>query len=444
MRFSLPRMLIAWTAGILLLASGGLRVDQVDADDSQATKLLVDIGTPGRRSVPIALPSTKGADPIANELWKVVRRDLELSGWFDIIDEKAFIEPATAGIRPGQFSFQDWKVPGAAVLAKTSVSKTPEKVRAEVWIYDVAGAKKLDARAFSGKSGAVRNVGHRVANAIVKAVTGQDSIFNTRFAAVSKRTGNKEIYLLDVDGYGVVSVTRNGSINLKPSWSPTGSALLYTSYRAGNPDLFVADLAKGTTRRLSSRTGLNIGGAWSPSGELIALTLSPGGNSDIHTIDPYAGRTVKRLTSYRGIDTSPTWSPDGSKLAFVSERSGSPQIYVMPAGGGEARRTSFVGSHNTDPAWSPDGERLAFVSRDGNFDVFTVGVDGRSALRVTQGQGDNEDPSWSPDGRYLAFASTRKGGSHVWLSTADGYHQVQVTQGSGNWSNPAWSPGLSW
>ena len=59
-----------------------------------------------------------------------------------------------------------------------------------------------------------------------------------------------------------------GSINLKPRWSPTGTALSYVGYAAGNGDLYVADLAKGAIRRVSSRPGLNTGGAFSPLSRL--------------------------------------------------------------------------------------------------------------------------------------------------------------------------------
>jgi TolB protein len=403
------------------------------------------IGGPGRRDLPVAVPWPVGDNEAADrEFWGVVRRDLEISGWFTVIDPNAFVERKGAGIRPGEFSFEDWRVPNAAVLAKTSLAVDGGKVRSEVWVYDVAGAAKLDARAFSANGTSSRSVGHRVANAIIKAVLGVDSIFNTRLAAVNSRSGNKEIYLLDVDGFGAMPVTRNGSINLQPSWSPTGSALLFTSYRSGNPDLYVADLSKGTTRKLSARRGLNIGGAFSPRGDTVALTLSSGGNSDIYLIEPTAGDELARLTSDSGIDTSPSWSPDGSQIAFVSERSGGAQVYVMSASGGGARRVTFDGNYNTDPAWSPKGDRIAYVSRAGHFDVFTVGVDGRGVQRVTQGQGDNEDPTWSPDGRYLAFSSNRSGASHLWLATADGYHQVQITQDKGGWSSPAWSPGVNW
>jgi len=418
-----------------------------DAPRAQGTLATWGLTYPGKRNLPIAIPRPKGGEGVAlDEFWSVVRRDLEISGWFKVLDPAAFVEPSSAGVRLGEFDFADWKVPGAAVLAKTVVTATSGtgSARAEAWVYDVAGGARLDARAFTGQPERIRTLAHRVSNAIIEAVTGERGIFDTRFAAVNARSGNKEIYIVDVDGHGAVQITRNGSINLAPAWSPDGGSLVYTSYRAGNPDLYVTDLSNTKTRRVSARMGLNTGGTWSPFQRVLAVTLSFNGNSDIYTVNADSGEQIARLTNAPGIDTSAAFSPDGAQIAFVSERSGGAQIYVMPAAGGEARRVTFHGSHNTDPAWSPDGTKLAYVSRDGNFDVFTCGLDGRGVIRITQGQGDNEDPSWSPNGQYVAFSSTRTGTGQIWISTADGYHHVQVTQDKGGWSNPTWSPSLTW
>ncbi|MBN1335285.1 MAG: Tol-Pal system beta propeller repeat protein TolB [Deltaproteobacteria bacterium] len=426
-----------------LLLAFGLAPSDVAGQEPTARPVFR-LGSPGRKDTPIAVPSPQGGDAAtAQEFWAVVRRDLEISGWFSVIDPAAFVEPAGTGVRPGEFDFQDWRIPGAAVLAKTTLETAADKVRSEVWVYDVAGAQKLDARAFSAGSGRTRDVAHRVADAIIRAVTNKDSIFGTRFAAVNDRTGTKEVYVLDVDGYGARPITRNGAINLQPRWSPEGRSLAWTSYRAGKPDLYTVDLTSGTIRRVSARPGLNSGGAWHPKGGLLALTLSFDRDPDIYTIDP-SGRQVGRLTDHPGIDTSPAWSPDGSRLAFVSDRSGGAQVYLMNADGSGVRRVTFHGSQNTSPAWSPRGDRIAFVGRDGAFDVLTCAPDGTGLVRITQGQGDNEDPSWSPDGQYLAFSSTRTGSGQIWISTADGGYHVQVTLDKGGWSNPAWSPRLDW
>ena len=408
-------------------------------------KVMLDITAPGRQAIPLALPRPVGDNAKANELYDVVVRDLELSGWFKIIDPAAYLEPAGTGVQPGQFKYEDWETPGAVALAKSGLSAPAAgKLRAEVWVYDVLGHQKLGAKAFTTDGAQVRTLAHRIAGEIIFQITGQKAPFNTKFAYAGTGTGNKEIYLVDFDGAGKVAVTKNGSININPGWSPRGNAVAFTSFLAGNPDLYVADLSKGEIRRLSSREGMNTGPAWAPGGGLLAATLSPGGNPDIYTMDPSTGKQISRLTDGPGIDVSASWSPDGKRIAFVSDRSGGAQIYVMNANGSGVKRVTFQGSQNTDPAWSPDGSSIAFVSREGVFDIFTVGVDGSNLTRITQGMGDNEDPSWSPDGSYLAFSSTRTGASHIWMATKDGVHQVQLTQGGGGYTNPNWSPSLEW
>ena len=87
---------------------------------------------------------------------------------------------------------------------------------------------------------------------------------------------------------------------------------------------------------------------------------------------------VTRLTRSPFIDMSATLSPDGTQIAFVSDRGGSPQLYLMSAAGGDARRLTFQGGNNTTPRWSPraDKPQIAFTGRDekGVFDVFIYDV----------------------------------------------------------------------
>jgi len=436
---------LSWS--LVTAATAALFLGSAEQQPAEAAKIYVEVDKPGGKNLPLSLPTPKGESSEADQFWRTVWRDLEISGYFHLVDPDAYVENGSAGVEPGTFDYDDWDISDTVVLAKSKLTGSGDKLRSEIWVYDVPGTRKLGAKAFSGKPDQVRRLAHKTADEILRQVTGKAGIFNTRFAAVNSGTGNKEIYLVDIDGEGVVQLTRNRSINLSPAWAPAGDRIAFTSYRSGNPDLYIADLNSGRTHRLSSRPGLNTGGAFSPSGGLLALTLtSGGGETDIFTIDPSAGSQIAQLTKGNGIDVSPAWSPGGDQVAFASDRTGSPQIYVMDASGSGARRLTFQGGYNTDPAWSPTGDAVAYVTRgeNGSFDIMTVSPSGDEPRRITQLQGSNEDPTWSPDGRYLAFVSNRTGSNQIWVSTADGRHQTQITRGYGGWSNPSWSPELAW
>ncbi|MGH9463556.1 MAG: prolyl oligopeptidase family serine peptidase, partial [Vicinamibacteria bacterium] len=112
----------------------------------------------------------------------------------------------------------------------------------------------------------------------------------------------------------------------------------------------------------------------SPDGKHIAYVLAvprdPFEEEDgpawqeLHVVDengashPYVtgATTVQRVA----------WTPDGKSLSFLAEREGDEErsLYVLPLGGGEARK---VLSHETaisDYAWAPDGQRVAFLAEE--------------------------------------------------------------------------------
>ena len=74
---------------------------------------------------------------------------------------------------------------------------------------------------------------------------------------------------------------------------------------------------------------------------------------------PTVGGRPERLTSTKAVDGAPRVSPDGSSVLFVSDREGSkkPQPWVLPMGGGEARRLSELKDGVASGAWSPTAER---------------------------------------------------------------------------------------
>ena len=388
---------------------------------------------------PLAVPDTKYSSDksTARMVQNILRRDLDLSGLFKVLpNDSFFFDPKAEGMDKKKINFQNWFNVGAQGLIKSEVKRSGKTISLDLRLYlvDKKARAKLDWKAGLGKD-KVRKKVHAFVNAVVKYYTGEMGIFGTRIAYVRKVKGRKQVYVMDMDGSNVGSITKNRSINLFPTMA--GGAVFYTSYAHDNPDLWVS--RGGKKKKISSRRGQNTGASY--CGGKLALTLSMGGqNADIYVINAKNGKLVKRLTNQASIDTSPSWNPSCTKIAFVSGRAGTPQIYTMNADGSNQKRLTFKGKYNTSPEWSPKGDAIVFSAREkrGRFDIFVSDLEGRIE-RLTQDQGNNEDPSFSPDGRYVVFTSSRGGrGKGLWMMTLDGEIQKRLTKGGG-YSSPTWA-----
>jgi TolB protein len=402
----------------------------------------IEISAPGQQTLPMALtrflPQDGAAVPaVADELQEVLRADLDLAGLFRFVDPAAFLDDAgKVGLFSTQVDFSQWQLLGAEVLVKGAYTVQGEQLTVEARLFDVPNRRLLTGRRFVGRLQDVRRIAHAFADEILKTMTGEGGPFAARIAFISTRSGNKELWLMDVDGRNPLRLTDHRSIVLNPDFSPTGKELLFTSYRAGNPDLYRKEVFTGREVRLSSQASLNIAGRYAPDGGSLALTLSRDGDPEIYLL-AMSGAIRKRLTTSFGVDVDPSWSPDGRQLAFVSSRLGSPQIFILDVGNGTIRRLTANGKYDATPAWSPKGERIVFARQEGSrFDLYSIRPDGTDERRLTFGPGSAEHPRWSPDGRFLVYSVEKGGKRALWMTRADGTGERQV---AAEGSHPAWS-----
>ncbi|MCY4473859.1 MAG: hypothetical protein OXC83_00275, partial [Chloroflexi bacterium] len=209
---------------------------------------------------------------------------------------------------------------------------------------------------------------------------------------------DRDIYVMNADGSGVVRLTDNDADDGSPAWSPDGRRIAFDSNRDGDWEIYVM-------------------------------------NAD--------GSGVVRLTD-DSRRVFPSWSPDGRRIAFVSGRDGNYEIYVMNADGTAIVRLTHTDNRELHPSWSPDGGRIAFSSnRDGDdHDIYVMNADGSGVVRLTDNDDTNTHPDWSPDGRRIAFYSDRDGDGDIYVMDADGSGVVRLTDNDADDWYPAWSPGV--
>ncbi len=408
----------------------------------------IDITKGNLRAMPVAIVPFFGADnearALAGRISDIISNDLARSGLFRPIDRKAHIERISSLNSIPRFG--DWRLIKAEALALGKLTRLPgERIKAEFRLWDVFSGRQLTGEQFTANAQNWRRIGHIIADAIYKRLTGESGYFDTRIVFIDetgpKNKRVKRLALMDQDGQNVRTLTRGNALVLTPRFSPTRQQITYMSYAGGRPRVYLLNIDTGQKELVGDFPGMTFSPRFSPDGNKIILSQQDGGSANIFVMD-LRSRRIKRLTKTKSIDTSPCFSPTGRQIVFESDRSGSQQIYVMNADGSQARRISRQGGRYSTPVWSPRGDLIAFTKQTGG--RFLIGImrpDGSGERILTEGF-HNEGPTWAPNGRVLMFfreSRTKTGGPKLYSVDLTGHHEQSVPTPSFA-SDPAWSP----
>lgn len=275
-----------------------------------------------------------------------------------------------------------------------------------------------------------------------------------------------QIYRLSLDGGEAERLTELDGDPGGLAWSPDGSRISFvytpsdppeTGRLPGSAPLKKAAEAKAEKKELPAPSYIRV---TNMRYKFDGRGFLPKARAHIHVLD-LATREVRALTSGPFDHEPPVWSPDGNWLAFGANRDPDndynfgvvSDIWVMPAEGGEPRNVTPQPGVAFAPSWSPDGRRIAFLGHSKendwwgwwNYHVWVVPAGGGEARDLTpsldrmaadvMGSDMNDfhepmRPVWSRDGSKIYHQSTDSGSVHLCAVPSAGGKVEQLTQGA--------------
>ncbi len=285
-------------------------------------------------------------------------------------------------------------------------------------------------------------------NAVVDLSWSPDGQWLTYTRALSDFSATSELWLTRVSDGDSFRLTDGTTRETSPTWSPNADAIYFVSTRGGASDLWRFRLRTngrpaGPPQRVTA--GLEVVRAVASSnGTRLALTK---------------GRTVRNLFRSRLIEDRPaTWldvtqltseeadfegidvSADG-RLVVASDRSGNWDVWTVPVNGGEMQQLTDDQSVDAGPRWRRGHSEVVFYSsRTGNREIWVLPQGGGALRQLTRAAVESWYPVWSPDGLRVAFR--REDG--VFIVPAEGGPEQRLIEDTLASGSPDWSPDGRW
>ncbi|MBV8778218.1 MAG: Tol-Pal system protein TolB, partial [Alphaproteobacteria bacterium] len=210
-----------------------------------AAELRLDITKGKVEPMPIAIPAFAGGggpeSQTGQQIAQVVSADLEHSGLFRPLDQRAFLQNVSAGEQP---RFGDWRQIGAQALVTGSVQAQGDgRFRVEFRLWDVGAEQQLAGFAYTTTGQNWRRIAHIIADEIYKRITGEDGYFDTRIVYIAEsgpaQKRVKRLAIMDQDGANQRYLTDGRSLVLTPRFSPSAQEITYLSFAGRTPRVYL-------------------------------------------------------------------------------------------------------------------------------------------------------------------------------------------------------------
>jgi TolB protein len=329
----------------------------------------------------------------------VVRKDLDLSGQFDVVDEGA--APAGLYVHDSPVDTKPWEAKGVKILVRVLTNRLASgrfELLADVYFSSRGNAPVFQSRLETDPA-SVRTTAHRLTDAVLGALTGRPGGFASHLLYSARVGSNRQIFGIDADGFNLHAESPGGDTAIAPAFGPLGQV-----YYALSHDYSPFGLVRGADAKsvALSVQGSVFGLAFSPDRTKLAVSVAGDGTSRIY-VGKADGSDLSPMSTAT-LANHPVFGPSG-KIAYVAGGTAGQRVYV------DGRPISPAGFNASAPVFcdTPNGVLVVFTVGVGNgADLVSTDTRGQSITRLTQNQGANSYPACSPDGRLLAFFSTRK------------------------------------
>jgi dipeptidyl aminopeptidase/acylaminoacyl peptidase len=281
--------------------------------------------------------------------------------------------------------------------------------------------------------------------------------FTVQTIDIANNTRPTHIFVVPTVGGSPRQLTREGTTNGRPRWSPDSKRIYYVSNRSGNSQIWTM-FADGTAQTQITKLSTEASGILvTPDGQRILFLASvypECGSDDVCNsgkIEQENKNKVKaRLYTSLLYRHWNEWRGPRRQHLMVMKTDGT-ELKQLTAGQFDVPPFSLGGPD--DYAISPDSLEVAFTlntetdaASSTNSDIYVVPLAGGEIVKITSGVGADSSPSYSPNGRMLAFRSQARAGleSDRWrlmvLDRSTG-QAISLTEGVDRWvGSYTWSP----